>query len=655
MKKQLLVFITVLLFCNLAVQKVSAAELNLQNDIYVASTEALCFGRSNCFFNDTSDQQESNALTKAIKHARDNNLSNPSIYILSPYEINSHTIVVDYPVTLIGQNGGWISTSNSDCSRPMFSITTNATIRDIYLNDGACSSPSRDLLAVNAAATVLVEHSTFENGQTAISYQGGSGLLTLRFNHINNNQIGINNLNSDANAQLLAVANNIISNGTQQVSCSGSSSLDHNFWGDGVLPSQSAPGCGTDDAKRLDALIVRETTGVAARLLTLSGSLSQDFYGFRASSPDSASLFVVNHGGSRPFLGSAGSVYQCSNYYDVFLPQSSSPSSITLSFAYRDTFDCAQIIQSAAFCGSGNPAKFPLLWYDPKTRVTDRWDKTGDKPQSSVGSIYAGQETTCRTSSKTIEVIVDNNGRPDLLNDLFFTPFVIGYEQAGVLSFTATSTTNAINLDWTTVTEVNTLSYYITRSISSGGVFNKISGDFSATGTPTTSTSYTFSDSSAIPGQTYYYKLVAVNTDGTTQQTIGPVTGSLQSVSTPTRTPTRTVTPSLTPIYRSPTPFQTATSAFLTPGTGDPTLFIPTDTETAEFEPTPDQSLTPEDTPTQTSTPSRTPSPTVSGTPLSGLLGKTDRYSSQKQLTFILGGAAVLLIAILAFYFHKKH
>src|SRR5690606_37047160 len=143
------------------------------------------------------------------------------------------------------------------------------------------------------------------------------------------------------------------------------------------------------------------------------------------------------------------------------LPQSSSPSSITLSFAYRDTFDCAQIIQSAAFCGSGNPAKFPLLWYDPKTRVTDRWDKTGDKPQSSVGSIYAGQETTCRTSSKTIEVIVDNNGRPDLLNDLFFTPFVIGYEQAGVLSFTATSTTNAINLDWITVTEVNTLSYYI--------------------------------------------------------------------------------------------------------------------------------------------------------------------------------------------------
>lgn len=662
MKKWLVSFSILLLLGSFGAQGISAAEPQQSGPLYVAKTEALCAGYSNCFFNDIPDLSESNALTKAIGFARDNTLINPSIYILSPYEINSHTIKVDYPVTIIGVNGGWISTSYSDCGSPMFTISAQTTIRDISLNDGVCIAPSRDLLVINSSAPVLIDHSTLEDGQTAVTYQGGTGQLTLQSNHINNNQFAIN---STSTANLLVVANNITANGTStQASCVGNSNVDHNFWGTGVLPSQSAPGCGADDAKRLDAPIVKETTGVAARLMTLTNSLpSTDFYGFKASSSNPVDLYVVNHGNSPPFTEAAGSVEPCSNYYDVFLPQGASPTSVLLSFAYRDTTECAPIIQSAAFCGSGVQTKFPLLWYDPKTRVTDKWDKTGDNPQSSTGSIFAGQETTCRPGSKTIEVVlVDNSGRrPDLFNDLHFTPFVIGFEQAGVLSFTASPGTNAITLNWATITEVNTLSYSITRSNTADGTYNKISDDILATGSPTTGSSYSFTDSNAVTGQTYYYKLVVLNIDGSLQQSLGPLSASIQPLTTPTktatlsRTPSRTPTRTLTPVYRSPTPFRTATSAFKTVGPEQPTLFLPTDTETPTLEQTSDLSLTPADTPTTTLTPSRTPTPTVSGTPRDGSLGKTDRYSGQKQLPFILGGVAVLLlITLLAIYIHKK-
>ena len=664
MKKWLFFLLVFFLLGGLSAQAISAAEPNLQNQLFVANTEALCTGYSNCFFNDSPDLPESNALMKAIKYARDNNLTDTFINVLSPYEINSQTIMVDYPITMIGKNGGWISTSNKVCDRPMFAITAQASIRDIYLNDGACNSPSRDLLVINSTSPVLIDHSTFENGQTAISYHGSSGQLTLQFNHINNNQFAINSTNTDPNGKLLVVANNITSNGSPtQAACAVNSFVDHNFWGAGVLPSEAAEGCGADDAKRLDAPIMKESTGVSARLMTLSSSLpSPDFYGFKASSPNPVDLYVVNHGDSAPFTGSAGNAYHCSNYFDLFLPPSAAPSSITLSFAYRDTNDCAPIIQSAAFCGSGVQTKFPLLWYDPKTRVTDKWDKTGDKPQSPVGSIYAGQETACRTSSKTIEVIVDNNGRPDLLNDMFFTPFVIGYEQAGILTFTATPSSSAINLNWTSVTEVNTLNFYIARSTTTDGTYDKLSGDIAATGSPSSGGSYSFADSTAVTGQTYYYKLVVINSDGTVQQAVGPISAmiaplyTLTHTATFTRTPTRTPTRTLTPAYRSPTPFRTATSAFRTDIPEEPTLYLATATETPTIEQTLDISLTPEETPTITLTPSRTPTPTVSGTPHFGPLGKTDRYSGEKQVPFFLGGVAVLLlVTLLAIYIHKKH
>jgi len=342
-KKWLGLFLVFFLLGSFGSQGISAADPQQVNQLYVANTETLCEGYSNCFFNDSPDLPESIAFIKAIDYARDNSLTDAIINVLSPYEINSHTILVDYPVTILGKNGGWISTSNSNCSRPMFEILAQATLRDINLTDGLCSSPSRDLVLVNSTSPVLIEHSTFENGQTAISYQSSAGQLTLQFNHINNNQFAVNSLNANQNAQLLLVANNIIANGTStQISCTDNSLVDHNFWGAGVLPSQSAPGCGADDDKRLDASIVTETTGVAGRLFNLTSTFpANDFYGFKASSPNQVSLYAVNHGDASPFSSEAGSVYHCGNYFDIFLPPETSPGEITLSFSYRDANDCS--------------------------------------------------------------------------------------------------------------------------------------------------------------------------------------------------------------------------------------------------------------------------------------------------------------------------
>jgi len=668
MKKWLPLFLLIFLLGNFVSQATFAAEPQQVDQLHVANTETLCTGYANCFFNDTTDLADSNALMKAIKYARDNSLSGVTINVLSPYEINSHSILVDYPVTIVGKNTGWISTSSSDCSRPMFVITAQVTIRDIYLTDGTCSSPSRDLVVVNSASPVTISHSTLENGQTAVSYQSGAGSLTVQFNQINTNQAAINSTNTDTNSQLLVVANNITANGSAtQVTCAGPSSVDHNFWGTDILPDQSAPGCNSDEAKRLDAPIVTETTGVAARLMSLSSSLpSTDFYGFRASSPNSTSLYVVNHGDTAPFSSTAGTTYPCSNYFDVFLPSNTSPTSITVSLAYNTTNACAAVIESAAFCGSNKQAKYPMLWFDPKTHVTDKWDKTGDKPQTSLGSIFAAQETTCRTSSKTIEVIVDNNGRPDLLNDLFYTPFVIGYEQTGILSFTASPGTSAIALNWTTAAEINTLGFYITRSTTIDGTYGKISGNILTSGDYPFGGSYSFSDSSVAVGQPYFYKLVVMNADGSVQQTTDPVSATISSPVSPTftatasktltRTPTRTPTSTLTPIYRSPTPFKTATPAFRTDLPDEPTLFMPTSYETFPGEVIPELPLMESETPVPEETPTLTPSPEPTGTPHSGFLDKTDRYSGRNQIPFYIGGIAVAaLIVLFAVYLQRKH
>jgi hypothetical protein len=127
MKNWLVLFLVFFLLGSLDSQEISAADFQLQNQLYVANTEFLCDGYDNCFFNDTADLPASNALMKAIDYSRDHSLPDAIINVLSPYQINSHTVLVDYPVTIVGKNNGWISTSSGDCSRPMFIISAQST------------------------------------------------------------------------------------------------------------------------------------------------------------------------------------------------------------------------------------------------------------------------------------------------------------------------------------------------------------------------------------------------------------------------------------------------------------------------------------------------------------------------------------------------
>ena len=125
MKKWLVLILVFFLLESFGTQGISPAETQQTNTLYVANTEALCsyYGYTNCFFNDSTDLPESNALAKAVKFARDNTLTDVTINILSPYEMNSHFIQFDYPVTIIGKYGGWISSLVGDTSWLLFSLS----------------------------------------------------------------------------------------------------------------------------------------------------------------------------------------------------------------------------------------------------------------------------------------------------------------------------------------------------------------------------------------------------------------------------------------------------------------------------------------------------------------------------------------------------
>jgi len=177
-------------------------------------------------------------------------------------------------------------------------------------------------------------------------------------------------------------------------------------------------------------------------------------------------------------------------------------------------------------------------------------------------------------------------------------------------SFTATVEGQAVVLRWETASEVNMLGFYIWRSTSEGGDYSRISGLIPAEG-EIVGASYQFTDANVELGQTYFYKLEAMETNGSSEF-YGPVSVSLSPPPTPTPTFTPTPLPTLTP---TPTPSPTSLPTFTPTPTPTPSpTFTPTPTPTLlpTFTPTPTPSLTftPSPTPPPTSRPSPTPSPT---------------------------------------------
>lgn len=622
-------------------------------DIYVANDQSQCAGKEQCFYNDEADTVEAIALNKAIRFAKENNLLGANIHILSPYEIRTHQVIIDFPINLIGENGGWLSTSSTICDQAMLEIKAQVTIKDIYLTDGACANPSRDLLRINSPSNVLIEHSTLVNGAIAILHKNNTGNLTIRTSEIKNNSIALRSENTEVASKLVMVANNIIGNGTPQVRCTNNSRVDHNFWGEGILPSQAAQNCGADNKKVLGAKILSEQVGVAARLLDLSSSYpTNDFYGLSAKSTGNSRLYVVNHSDQTPFPGSnTRTLNSCGNYFDIFLPEGENPSSISLKFKFDQNQECVQAVQSLSLCGSGSSTRYPLMWFDPKTSVTDGWDNVGDTPQTEAGDIFSGQEVRCDLQSKSIEAIIDNDGRPDLLNDLHYTPFVVGYEITTVMAFRPTEDTPGIvNLDWGTGSEPNTNGFQIPRATSENGEYKKIGEVIPKKGSATNGGVYKISDNTVAPSTTYYYLLEVIDTDESVQQVIGPLKITTKADSNTTTTPTKTSTPTGT-IYptstriptRTPTQFLTATSSF---ATLRPTYVTKTHTPRPEISATPEPTVPEFLKPTNLHS-TKTTRPTID----SGLLlDKRSKSNLEVDFSWIIF-VAIIISLILGMYF----
>src|SRR5690606_2164606 len=119
-------------------------------DIFVANTANQCSGKTQCFYNDDPDTPQSVALNKALSFARNNNLGGARIHILSAYSIKTDTVTIDFPVHLIGEDSGWLSTSSIICDAPLLEITSEVTIRNLYITDGDCNTTSRDLIVFDS-------------------------------------------------------------------------------------------------------------------------------------------------------------------------------------------------------------------------------------------------------------------------------------------------------------------------------------------------------------------------------------------------------------------------------------------------------------------------------------------------------------------------
>ena len=628
-------------------------------DIFVANTASQCSGKPQCFYNDDPDTPQSVGLNKALTFARNNNLGGARIHILSAYNIKTDTVTIDFPVHLIGEDGGWLSTSNtssSSCDLPILRITSEVSISNLYITDGSCNAPSRDLVVVDSNLNVLIENSTFEYGQNAIVQRNNLGNLTVRFNEIkNNNGYALLSENTEITSRLQLIANNIFNNNSNQpqVICQNNNNdLNHNFWGDGISATQATQGCQVDDNSLvLGAPIVSAPAGVQAALQTINTTYpTTDFYGFSAKSDFDPQLYVINHGSIMPFPDrSVADLTACGNYFDIFLAEGSQPANLTLRFSYAASILCEQAIQTISLCGSGSMKTFPLMWQDLKTSVTAGWDNVGDGPKDGAGDNQPGQETRCNITTKNIEVVLDNDGRPNLINDLAFTPFVVGFDITAVAVLRPVEQLNgSVMVNWTTSSESNTSAFKIMRGLSATGPWIQVGATMPPLGGSLVGKSYVLEDSTTSPSVTYYYLLQVIADDGSVQQSIGPVRLNTNAP-TATPRPTSTTRPTSTHIpTRTPTIFRTATNSFRT---STPTMQTstsqPVETDLMANTPT----LEPFQKPTNLQS-TETKRPTL----ISGaLLDKEERQPGNRNVfLFVVGGTIIVGIVVLYLYLTRK-
>src|SRR5262249_5776894 len=100
-----------------------------------------------------------------------------------------------------------------------------------------------------------------------------------------------------------------------------------------------------------------------------------------------------------------------------------------------------------------------------------------------------------------------------------------------LLSFTAMGRDRAVDLAWTTASELNNLGFNLYRADSAGGPFARITSALvPALRSSPTGQSYAYRDSGLVNGRTYYYQLEDVETTGKTTRH-GPVSATTTSQS----------------------------------------------------------------------------------------------------------------------------
>ncbi|MBI5305265.1 MAG: hypothetical protein HY868_24250 [Chloroflexi bacterium] len=180
---------------------------------------------------------------------------------------------------------------------------------------------------------------------------------------------------------------------------------------------------------------------------------------------------------------------------------------------------------------------------------------------------------------------------------LFTATFARVSANVTLQKFTATATSTKIQLNWTTASETNTNVFNVLRADSQNGTFTKLNGTKAISGCPLgciTGGSYSYEDTTVVPGKTYYYKIEAVSSGGTQQSDVVQA-----KITAPTNTPAPTATKTSTPL---PTATKTNTLAPNAP------TYTPAPTNTPTPIPTATNTLAP-------NAPTFTPAPKIQATP----------------------------------------
>jgi len=550
-------------------------------NVYVAASGSECNAGnfSPCYINSGDDL--ANGLGTGLKDAVDVVPDGTTVSIVGNYLIKSNTVVVNKRLELVGASDSNLSYSGNTCTSAMLSLRTGITLRDMEINGGSnCTTGHRTLIEINSTEGVIIEYNTLTKGDRGINIVDNTGSVIVRYNRIEENYGSpINWENGSSTASLEVIANNIIGNGSPIECASGQSAAlnyrkaNHNYWGSTTPPTQESTHCTIVAGKQLGAPIAARSDmpGLTAEQVTVTTEKAYSFddeIAYQRTSGDSDfGMYIINHGFAVeegiPFLADTQtSPAPCSNYWDVFLADGAVPNgTLELYLTYDKTSACIAAVNSNQFCGQiSNTALYPLWWYDPVYGITDLWDTTGQDPEGENAGDTTGQKTECHTADNEIQVSIDSSGRPNLSNDLNYTPLMVGIEIIDDFSLAASS--NNITVNWSTNNEPDITGFYVLRR-TDGTDFSPITDLITRKGSALAGSNYQYVDGSRTSGDTYYYQIEIVRSDGNfLYSTIESITAtSATATNTPQggRTATRTRTPGPSPTITIPPPTRTNT------------------------------------------------------------------------------------------------